>query len=489
MLPEMTTQHPNQLTLPRMASLRWLSWILLGVFTTPIVFSQDSQTETTSNNTSTETTTDKTEDSDDDDAVESPLAPVIDSKQVTKFNYRLTIKGKMLTPATDGNKEWSLNSSATFDFLQRQFPVEASGPLSLAANRKFSSGNTTTLIGDDHRTTVRLEPAHYTVRTTGQDTGLQHVSVSSTLSRPQLDLLQMSCDPLACTGLLPSRDVVAGDKWNTDSWVLPMLTGLEAVVEQQTTCELKSLNDKSAEIAFECKAEGAVYGSSSTVVLKGKLTLDREAGFITDFEATQTEKRSAGPVSPGLDVTANIVWKQSPETSNTAVPDDAPPEKEQVEKLTLQLVTPWRLRMQHGREWHLFHQTSTLMMLRLVQNGSLIAQCNISRSVSVPPGEHTPDEQFTSDVQSIVKDRGGSVIKEGTVRDDDKWRIRHVIATTKAGEDTIQSDYFLCAAASGEQYSLVFSHSSKDSESFTNEIRRMIDGLSLSNRRPAIPFQ
>jgi hypothetical protein len=424
-----------------------------------------------------------------EDGVESPLAVVIDSERVTEFQYELKIGGTMQTPTASGSQSWKLGSTAEFTFQQRQFTTESSGPLALAANRVFSKAATVTVIGDDHRTAVQLDPVHKSIQTTGSDTGLVHVSKSGPMPRRQLDLLQMSCDPLACSGLLPTRDVKQREKWNTDSWVLPMLSGLEAVVEQKTTCELQSLDEATAVIIFTGEADGAAVGSASKVVLEGKLTLDRKGGFIRDFQATQKEKRSSGPVSPGLDVVAEVKWSQKLAVPAGAVSESAPNLAPQKSDLALELKTPWRLRTVHSREWHLFHQTASLLMLRFVRNGGLIAQCNISTGVSVAPGDHTPDAEFSADVLGRLKERGGSIASETTVRDDDQWRIRHVAGVSVAGESTIHSDYYLCAAASGEQYSFVFSYSDTDAEAFAGQVAQILNGLSMVRRGPAVPFR
>ena len=420
------------------------------------------------------------------DSTESPFLVRIDPERTTQFECNVSITGTLTTPARDGEKTWDLLTAARFRFTQRQLASPLSGPLALQAVRRYFVASTSVTVGKDHQTRISMPRSASLIQVAGSDTGVNYAPVTGSLSRTQLDLLQMPCDPLPCTGLLPSRDVTVGEKWNTDAWVVPLLAGLDAVTEQSMACELMSLNDKSLRISFTGSAEGAALGSASSVLLTGSLVFDRREQLIQMLECRLTEKRSPGPVSPGIAATVEVQWTQSPDESEVALPSEADPG---TFEQPLVLTTPWRLILRHSREWHLFNQTERVLMLRQIRFGALVSQCNISAGVIVPPGEHTPDAEFRSDVEKAVSSRGGFVIKEETLREDNLWRVRRVQAKATTGQLEITWDYFLCASASGEQYSIVFSHSTEDAEAFGDEPTRLLGSLSLARRRPALPFR
>ncbi|MDG1896564.1 MAG: hypothetical protein P8J37_16800 [Fuerstiella sp.] len=299
----------------------------------------------------------------------------------------------------------------------------------------------------------------------------------------------MPCDVLVANGLLPSTAVNVGDRWNNDDWALPMLTGVEAVIEQSSTCELKTADDKTATVLFKGRLHGAILGSESTVSISGEFTVHRESGMITSLTATQKEERSPGPVSPGLNVTASIVWVQSPVSTEPGTPDALTETAPTDRSLMLLLQTPLKLQLTHTREWHLFHETSSVLMMRQLREGNLISQCNISSAVTVAAKQHTPDRDFLSDVTESVKERNGRVVKEETVRDDTAWRIRHIRAIGDASGKVIVWDYYLCATATGEQFSMVFSHAQDDAGLFGDEAAKLLSGLRIARKRPALPFR
>jgi len=418
-------------------------------------------------------------------AQESPLAVRVDAERTTEVSLTLDIGGKLTTPASSGNQQWTLKSSGKFDFIQRTIPNELSGPLAVQAVRQYSSASTRTDVGSEHSTKSTLPRALSLVHLKGSDTGLHFAPTEHALTRRQHDLLQMPCDPLICSGLMPSRRVTAGDKWNCDDWVLPRLTGLEAVTEQSMTCELLDDNASQASIRFSGEAQGAVVGSAGSVKLTGTLTLNKQQQFITKLNCQIHEKRSAGPVSPGLDAQIDVQWTQGIK--------DAPRLPRELDaslfdKLFV-LPTPWRLQLSHSDEWHLFNKTDSVIMLRQVRNGALISQCNISPGVVMPPGQHTTDADFTADVARAIEAGNGTIAEEDTIRHDKQWRVRRISTVGSVSDVAIHQDYYLCTAGSGEQFSLMFSHSEADSKEFGAEPDRWLSSLKLASRRPALPFQ
>ncbi|MCA9047469.1 MAG: hypothetical protein KDA89_01995 [Planctomycetaceae bacterium] len=414
------------------------------------------------------------------------LSSAIAEKQTSDIEFHLDVTGTMTTPGTDGSRQFPVTSSAVMKFLQQRFPAPPGGPFALKAARIFRAAGTTTKVADTE-TSVTLEEPYSQMQIFGSADGFVIVSPRYAVPRRQLDLLQMPCDPLSVIGMLPGSEPSVGDKWNTDAWVMSAMTGVEVATEQSAACELKSADAATAVVAFSGQIKGAIRGSAAEISVTGEFSVDRNTGLIRQLKATQTEKRTPGPVSPGMDVTAVIQWTQQPAEPDSDFPATLPEELPPAGRQLLALQTPLRLQFMHSREWFLFHETPTVLMMRQLRGGNLISQCNISSGVTVPAGEHTPDEEFRADVTESVAERKGRVTAEDTARDDDQWRIRHVQAVGDADGREIIWDYYLCSAGSGEQFSLVFSHFREDDEAFADEADRLLSTLQLAARRPNLP--
>ncbi|MCR9198679.1 MAG: hypothetical protein NXI04_08555 [Planctomycetaceae bacterium] len=415
------------------------------------------------------------------DELRLPLPSAASPLPAARVKYSMNISGQVMTPSPAGVQKFDLKSNGRFEFQQQRVTAAEAGSGFIAGQRQFLSAGTETVVGEGHRTAVSLSPDRRQIRVYGSSNQLQSYCATSPLTRNELDLIQMPFDPLAVRAVLPVTKVAVGEKWNTDSWVMPMLTGIETAIDQKATCTLKSADQATAVVQFSGSIKGAVRGSAASVTYSGELTLDRQTGLIKSFKGQQKEKRTAGPVSPGLDITANISWQQSPDaTYRPAVVRNvvaSPAES------LLQFETTQGLTLRHSREWHLFHQTGSVTMLRQLRNGELISQCNITTHLTVPPRQHTPDREFLNDVAAAIQKRSGEVLDEQTIRDDDQWRIRRIRTKGKADEDVILWDHYLCSAASGQQFTILFSHSQSDKDQFATEADDLLSTLQLRSRR------
>lgn len=415
------------------------------------------------------------------------LDSLIDPQRVTDVSYSMTIQGKLLTPSGKGTTDWDLKSSADFAFQQRRFPSDASGPMSFRAVRRFQQAETSSVVGKDHESTVVLPAQSRLIHVFGGESQLTQLSPDVRLTRPQVDLLQFPCDPLVATGLLPGRALASREeKWNADNWVVPMLSGMDAVVSQSASCSLRQLSDAEAVISFDCQGTGAVTGSPTEVSLKGEMVFDRKQQVIRSLKATLVEKRGAGTVSPGLQVTAGIQWTQKDSVDSKSFPVSMPDQSPQERQLLLTLVTPWRILLLHDRKWHIFHETADLVMLRMLHNGVLVGQCNIASAPLKSAGASTSEAEYYAEVEKALQERGGRIQDSNVVENGKGWRVHHIRAAGEASKKPLIWDYYLCTAKTGEQISLVFSHAEEDAAVFQGAAEQMLDSLTVRSAKPRI---
>ena len=161
------------------------------------------------------------------------LIDAADPQRPTRIEYALKIDGSLITPSQNGAAEWNLNSSGKFTFDQRRFPSDATGSLALKAVRRFEVASTESVVGKERKTSVVLPLQAHLIQIYGAESQLIQLSPDVRLTRPQVDLLQIPCDPIVANGLLPARTLNdQHEKWNADAWVVPLLVGVDAVVSQ-----------------------------------------------------------------------------------------------------------------------------------------------------------------------------------------------------------------------------------------------------------------
>ncbi|MBL8816683.1 MAG: hypothetical protein JNL58_11685 [Planctomyces sp.] len=415
------------------------------------------------------------------------LSLPVDQTRTTRIQYSLSIRGKMITSVNAGPNEMDLSADAKFDFLQRQFTSKISGPYGLRAVRRFDTAEVVTTVAKNHKTSVVLPNDHRLCSVWGTDFAVVHLSPDVRLTRQQVDLLQLPCDPIVVGGLMPSRTLASStEKWNTDSWVIPLLSGLEAAVTQSATCEIQRITSDEAVVVFTAKADGAIAGSGSAIGLEGQLTVDRKAGYVKSLKAVLTEKRSPGTVSPGLDVKATIEWTQTLADKEADLPKEPTGDVPDERQLLLTLPTPWRLMMLHSRDWYVFHESADVIMLRLLDHGSLIGQLNVAVAPSMPAGQATPEEKFRDEVKQSLVQQKGETVSYQVIPSKDDWKVQHVHARSMGTNKAILWDYYLCTWKTGEQFLLIFSHAEENREKFAGAAGKIIESLTIRPVRPGI---
>lgn len=391
----------------------------------------------------------------------------------TEVDYSFRLSGDILVPGEAGEQKFDIESDGSFRFQQRHVSVD-----DVHGIRFFESAQTKTKV-DDHATSTRLPTSLNLLHFKRRNGRVTAFHSSRLLSRKQVNLMQMPFDPLVLTTTLPTTSLKQGDKWNLESWQLPLLVGVDAAVEQSATCELTRVTDTEAEVRLTGKLSGAVSGSAANINVSAEYRFNRRTGRIIGLKAQQKEKRTAGPVSPGLNVTANIRWSQQEASTPVETLSSSPVVQLSESRQMMELTSQSGLELKLSREWHEFHETPAVLMVRQLRDGRLISQCNVSRVRRVAPGSHTSDQEFRRDVEESVSQRKGRVTKEETLDQYPGWRVRHVNAVGAAGEETIVWDYFLCSAENGKQYSLVFSRSDAESKAFGNEADKVLKSMRL----------
>lgn len=371
---------------------------------------------------------------------------------------RVLVTGQLETAVGDGKAlALKLNVDAGLRYREHRLPGLGREAAALRSIREYEQAGSSITVHDE-KTSPQLRPERRLIVAQGQREGVELYSPTGRLTADELELLRMPGDSLAILGLLPTREISVGESWNPQGWVIQMLTGMEAVVKSELTCVLSSVEQGKAKVSFQGTIEGATVGAASTVSLTGEYQYNVKDGYLAEIQMTQTEKRSVGAVSPGMEVIAKMRMLRSPVSPGALTPQvitsnsDAPLPG----LLQLQFESPWKIGFPYDRTWHVFHQNEQVAILRLIEKGALIAQCNISPTPSARRGGHTSEQEFRSDIQRTLGDKLKSLGEPELLKTSQGAWVCRVKASGEVHERPIHWIYYLCADPSGRQVSLMF---------------------------------
>jgi hypothetical protein len=418
------------------------------------------------------------------------LREVPSSSRVYRVDHHLTVTGELKTAVGEGKaRELELKVDADHRYRERRLPASGRGPAALRALRHHDLAAAKISVAGQ-TSSSRLRDSRQRIVAEGHRDGVASHSPDGPLTAGEVDLLEVPGDSLAMLALLPVKLVEPGDTWEPESWAAQMLTSMEAVLKSEMTCKLEKVTGDIAYVSFEGKIEGATDGSAANVNLAGTFEFDVKQNYIRQFEVNQREKRSVGAVSPGMNVQAKATLKRSIEATpgplTDAVVENVPLETD-AKSMKLSLDTAWRTRLTYGRSWRLFHQSGDTVVLRLLEAGSLISQCNMSRITSAAAGKHTSEMQFQKDIQRALGDRLKTIAKAEELEVDDGRFLYRVTAVGESNGVDMHWYYYLCAAPSGDQVTFTFAVESKLVKELDDRDIEVVQSLEFLPKNAGLP--
>ena len=312
--------------------------------------------------------------------------------------------------------------------------------------------------------------------------GVVVFSAGGPLTRSELDLVQTTADPLALAGLLAKKAVKEGERWTVSDEAAKALTDYDALASNRLEARLEELTDDSARISLGGEVRGASRGGEGVIACKGSFRLDRKLGFITELKLERTESRKPGPVEHGLEVKSTLAVDRTaveapPELSEAALSCmaiDSGPQRE------LLLLTPpnGRYTILHDRDWHLVYDDDRQVVLKRLDHGEFIAQCNLAVGPNAGRGKHQDLEQFQADVRRALGKRFGRIYAKGEVEGPPSGGFRYkVSAEGREGDLEIVWHYFLVASPEGDQLLVTFTLGKGHEKKFADQDLQIIGSL------------
>lgn len=374
--------------------------------------------------------------------------------------------------AVNKTQELDLSASGIFEFRSRRLPPAGRDAEAVRSLREFTSARLQTTVSG-HKTELKLQPNVGLIVSNGHREGIENYSTSTNLNRDTLDLIDLPGDPLAIIALLPLEAVEVGDSWTPNDWVAQMLTGIEAVESHDLTCQVSDGNSISLKVDFSGQVKGQQLGANTKIEVSGAYIFDLRTNHISRAQTEYKIQSDVGVVHPGLEVTVTSQLTRKPAEETGRLTDSAVasvPLEPRAEQLKLVFeAPPWGVRVLHGRDWHLFQSVLTgsgrVAILRHVQLGSLVCQCNIAPIAKAASGQHTSLDQFEQDIKTSLGERFQKFGNREKIPTDDGRLIFRVEAegAAKIGNDKATTEipmvwiYYLAADTQGHQASFLFS--------------------------------
>lgn len=423
------------------------------------------------------------------DSLELSAAPR--AGELTRVQFQMEVGGHLKMVRNGQVQQVPMRVEGGAVYRERLIATGTEGS-PLRSVRKYETARGTLSI-DRRQIQPELAPGHRLIAVSLDQDSQTLFCPASLLSRDELDLIDVPISSLLVNRLLPGRAVKVGDRWRHEAADLALLLGLDAVSQADVESVLTELGDTSAQAALVGALSGAIGGVATEIELKAKYRYDPAARRIDWLAILIKENRSVGHAAPGVDVVAKLQLQIEPLADAAELADaelaglalDPSPELTRLAYLSpggeMSLVFP--------RDWQIVNEDGQVAVLRLVQRGDLVAQCNVTRLPSLAAGQKLDLAEFQAEVRRALGSNFGQFASAAELTSEADYHVLRVTAHGSVAELPIEWRYYHITDRAGRRASLAFTIEERLADQFDQADRELALGLRLLDAPPATAAQ
>jgi hypothetical protein len=412
-----------------------------------------------------------------------PLAEVLKEGDCFRIQLDMNLSGEMRIPKDGKVVPLKLSATAAHEFPERVLAV-GEGPVAEKTARVYETARSV-ITRDGLRSEASLRPdRRLVVAQRYKDQPLVYCPAGA-LFRSELELTSEHFDTLFVTGLLPGKAVAVGDTWKVPSAVAQALCLYEGLTEQDLAGKLEEVKDQVAVFSVAGSAAGIDAGALVKSKVRATGRFDLKAKRLVALEWKQTDERDQGPVNPVSSIETTYTLKRQRIDRPAALADEAlvavPEGFKPPERLThLDYRDPKdRFSLLHPREWQLVARSDEHTVLRLMDRGDFIAQVTLSPWTPAAKGQHLSPDEFRKAMNATPGWEPEKELQAGEVpAGDGTWAYRLSVLGKMDGVEVLQN-FYLVAAAGGEQIVLTFTLTPKQIEKLGSRDLSLVGSVEL----------
>jgi uncharacterized protein YjeT (DUF2065 family) len=145
------------------------------------------------------------------------------------------------------------------------------------------------------------------------------------------------------------------------------------------------------------------------------------------------------------------------------------------------------IELTHDRRWRVMTEEHDTTVLRLVDRGDLVAQCNLSPRPALAQSEQLTLEGFQDDVRRALGKNAEQMVEASEEVSDAGLRILRVLVAGKTGELPIQWTYYHLSNDAGRRAALVFTMEGSLAERYPQIDRELVAGFRFAPEKSPTP--
>ncbi len=405
------------------------------------------------------------------------------SRQLHRVRVEMDIEGNINVPrnalvSKETANQVPVNSRSVLDWEERIVGF-ASDRTAHAAECFYYEARSTGKVGKKEHS-LQLRPQSQYIRVQRDEPKWVMYSPTAYLEGQELDLVKVPASSLAIDALLPQAAVAVGATYQPDQQVLAKLLSLAAVQSSTVSGEVVEIGDKTAKIHFNGKVEGSVGGVPTSIDLVAKLVFDRELACCTWLAVAIREGREIGKSEPGFEIAGTIRMIRKPLDAPVRLPQAPASDMDSVpaDRLYSELASAavgYAALM--DRRWKIMTDVPGSSMMRMIQDDTGIAQCDLRPLGKMAAGVQLTLEALVSESRVSMGERFVEVLQSREELNESGLRVLRVTIQGAVQNVPVQWIFVHFSDDSGRRLLATMTVSNEHLESFAGSDEQLIASL------------
>lgn len=382
---------------------------------------------------------------------------------------------------TDMQKQLPMNTVASMTYYQRLTGSEKD-PQAIRyfenskGNFNIEKGKVNSSVSNENRMVVaRLKSVP------GQR--LQMASVMDTLSQSEFELIKNPADPLTYAKLLNQKNVKIGGKWKIDNDALADFLSVDRILFNETKLLLKDVVKNKARVYMLGKVDATIDDVGTGLKISGIFDIDLSSKTVTDVRLNIDELREAGQIAAGFQGKSKIDIRLTRDSTCEHLSNDKL--KKYTKSRRIKQKLKWasdsgRFALEYDPRWRVIAAEQEAAVLRYVDDGDLMAQCDVVQLPSRPANKPLTLASYKKEVEKIIRsDKTARIADSKEMTTSTGLSALKVTVKGIEKELPVQWIYYHVSSEDGRRLTFVFTLEQEIASVFQPSDHRMVNGLSF----------
>jgi hypothetical protein len=293
-----------------------------------------------------------------------------------------------------------------------------------------------------------------------------------------LELIRNPADPLSFVNLFSHKKVRLGDKWKVPSEVVADYLAVDRVYENDVQLLFKDFNRGIAKIYMVGSVKAEVDDVTTEIELNGIALIDVDNRHLTNLRTTINEKRRPGQVAPGFEGQTKIDVKMAsrnsiPELSNDSLTRIS---SKQVERRIKWENSEAQFQIIYDPRWRIIASENDAAVMRYLDRGDLLAQCNIVELPARPADNPLKLDQFKTEIAKIIEaEESATLVQSEELKTGTGLTALRVVVQGIEEKVPVQWIYYHVAANDGRRLTYVFTLEQEIADRFNGADKKLVN--------------